>query len=495
MNGIRAGRRLSSQSGSVLVYCLGVLVLIVLSVGYSFNASRVSGEKTRLQNTADAAAYSVAAVEARNLNFKSYTNRAMVANQVALAQSVSLISWARFVTRFADNISMVTSLFPPLRVFFTAVSKGIAAAMKGLETAVGLAINAINIIEQALSIAQVSHHVGTLAMAEDIFNEVVKRNDPGVDRSISLSSAPFMGAYLKDHATFTKRYSPDKVTRTNKAKKWTGVYDEHKKRMDEFRLVTLESRDLFSKNRTYNWVGSFTVIPKYLKLRIRKTGGSELTGSAKSPNKLGSYYTWSAMDTMSVHKRRYKCSFRRGCKWRSWKEVLPIGWGAAATRGGRPFFFERGLGGKHRYASSYRINKYSAAAAGAEYQSLGASGTFNGLRAFYDIQQDGLVSEAPGIALMLTKPHSGSAVKTIKHTEFGGGSDDLDLEAAGGLLNDRLVALSQAVPYFSRPNDVSAFRRWDKLREYGNLYNPFWQPRLSELKHRRLMLGWAATLR
>lgn len=490
MNGIRDSRYLSRQNGSVLVYCLGILVLIVLSVGYSFNASRVSAEKTRLQNTADAAAFSVAAVEARDLNFKSYTNRAMVANQVALAQFVSLISWARFVTRFAENISMVTSAFPPLRVVFTAVSKGIAAAMKGLETGVGFAINAINVIEQVLSVAQASHHVGTVAMAEDIFNEVVKRNDPDVDRSLSLSSAPFMGAYLKDHATFTKRYSPSKVTRTNKARKWTGVYDENKKRMDEFRLVTLESRDLFSKNRTYNWMGTLNL--GWYKLRIRKTGGSELTGSASSPDKTGDYYTWSAMDTMSLHRSKRKCD--PFCRWRSWKETLPMGWGAAATRGGRPFFFERGLGGKHRYASSYRINKYSAAAAGAEYRTLGATGMFNGLRAFYDIQQDGLLSEAPGIAVMLTKPHSGSAVKTIKHTEFGDGSDDLDLESGGGFLNDRLAVLSQAVPYFSRPNDVSAFRRWDKLREYGNLYNPFWQPRLSELKHRKAMLGWAATL-
>lgn len=76
---------IGGQSGSALVYCLGLLVLIALSVSYSFNASRTSSEKTRLQNTADAASYSVAAVEARDLNFKAYTNRAMVANQVALA--------------------------------------------------------------------------------------------------------------------------------------------------------------------------------------------------------------------------------------------------------------------------------------------------------------------------------------------------------------------------------------------------------------------------
>ncbi|WP_189575726.1 Tad domain-containing protein [Marinobacter zhanjiangensis] len=79
------GAGVKRQHGSVLVYCLGLLVILSLSVGYSYNASRISSEKTRLQNTADAASYSVAAVEARDLNFKAYTNRAMVANQVALA--------------------------------------------------------------------------------------------------------------------------------------------------------------------------------------------------------------------------------------------------------------------------------------------------------------------------------------------------------------------------------------------------------------------------
>ena len=58
------------QSGSILVYCLSLLALLALIISYSFNASRISSEKTRLQNTSDAAAYSVAAVEYRDLNFQ-----------------------------------------------------------------------------------------------------------------------------------------------------------------------------------------------------------------------------------------------------------------------------------------------------------------------------------------------------------------------------------------------------------------------------------------
>jgi hypothetical protein len=129
-----------------------------------------------------------------------------------------------------------------------------------------------------------------------------------------------------------------------------------------------------------------------------------------------------------------------------------------------------------------------------EFNRNGSTGVFNGLRAFYDIKEDGLISEAPGVAVLLTKPHGNSGVRTSKYTDFGSGSSNLDVEGAGGLHKNRLSALSQAVPYFSRPNGINVFRRSDRLREYGNLYNPFWQPRLSKLEDKNRMLRLAATL-
>jgi hypothetical protein len=53
-------------------------------------------EKTRAENAADAAAYSAALVQARALNFAAYTNRAIVANQVAIAQTLSLINYINY---------------------------------------------------------------------------------------------------------------------------------------------------------------------------------------------------------------------------------------------------------------------------------------------------------------------------------------------------------------------------------------------------------------
>lgn len=55
------------------------------------------------------------------------------------------------------------------------------------------------------------------------------------------------------------------------------------------------------------------------------------------------------------------------------------------------------------------------------------------------------------------------------------------------MLGTRLNALSTAQVYYSRPRDLmltsSAWSRSDNLHEYGNLYNPFWQTRLTDSTH------------
>lgn len=56
--------------------------------------ARLIGEKTRVINAADAAAYSTGVLHARLLNYDAQTNRALIANEMALAQWLSIGSWA-----------------------------------------------------------------------------------------------------------------------------------------------------------------------------------------------------------------------------------------------------------------------------------------------------------------------------------------------------------------------------------------------------------------
>ena len=87
-----------------MVFVVLFLPVVVLSLVFLYKAGRITSEKMELQNAADAAAFSVAVVEARDLNYMAYTNRAMVANEVAIGQLVGLASWARHWRSFSDYI-------------------------------------------------------------------------------------------------------------------------------------------------------------------------------------------------------------------------------------------------------------------------------------------------------------------------------------------------------------------------------------------------------
>ncbi|MCF8151455.1 MAG: hypothetical protein K9J80_11995 [Sulfuritalea sp.] len=91
------------QRGQALVFALFTSVLVILALFAMYSMGGQVIEKIRLQNTADAAAYSAALAEARDYNFSAYTNRAMVANQVAVAQFVGLTSWFRNMSAFTNN--------------------------------------------------------------------------------------------------------------------------------------------------------------------------------------------------------------------------------------------------------------------------------------------------------------------------------------------------------------------------------------------------------
>ncbi len=83
------------QRGQSSVFVIVFLGITILSLVFLYKAGKLTSEKMELQNAADGVAYSVAILEARDLNFMAYTNRAMVANEVAIGQAVGLASWPR----------------------------------------------------------------------------------------------------------------------------------------------------------------------------------------------------------------------------------------------------------------------------------------------------------------------------------------------------------------------------------------------------------------
>src|SRR4051812_20366526 len=85
-------KAIKRQQGQALVLFLGFAAALIGIMLVSFNSGQVTNAKMRAMNAADAAAYSGAVWQARSLNFQAYMNRAMVVNEVTIAQSVSLRS-------------------------------------------------------------------------------------------------------------------------------------------------------------------------------------------------------------------------------------------------------------------------------------------------------------------------------------------------------------------------------------------------------------------
>ena len=119
------------QKGQSLIFLLGFTAALVGSMLLVFNTGQVTADKERLVNAADAAAYSGAIWEARALNFQSYMNRAIVANEVAIAQSVSLRSWTDYVRSSLNNINLVTRFIP----YLGAVTNAMAQASTSMNNA------------------------------------------------------------------------------------------------------------------------------------------------------------------------------------------------------------------------------------------------------------------------------------------------------------------------------------------------------------------------
>ncbi len=93
------------------VALFGVLISSAMLV-VMFNTGQKVTERSLVANAADAAAYSGAVWTARHLNFIAYTNRAMIANHVAVGHFVSYVSWVRYIDDSLQAIDRVTQWIP-----------------------------------------------------------------------------------------------------------------------------------------------------------------------------------------------------------------------------------------------------------------------------------------------------------------------------------------------------------------------------------------------
>jgi hypothetical protein len=457
----------SKQRGQVMPLGLALAAAGALMAVVLFNTGKVASDKTRLANAADAAAYSGLVWQARALNFQAYTNRAMVANQVAMAQAVSLRSWALYGKIATGNINRVLGGVPVINVVTNAMEVTMSTTEKIVTPITDGMLSVSNAVNSVLSKAQTAMFASSFAATPEIIKNVVKANDVRFNADTAYSIAG-QARNLKDWNSFTEGYEP-----TNRA--------AMKARMD----VINRSRDPFSKTRNWNFFSSYLPVFGVAKFRLEKRGETRLIEVTKHTtddqgNRTGSetQYEWKAKDTLSLQFKWWKIY--------KWKRIeTPIGWGEAIANdvGGNGSIEpcitrdpdDGGTGrpecprwmGNNSTAEMLADNNVRGLNGEASREKMGA--TFNGIRAYRSLSQEIENEHDPRLVLRVEVE---MPIDSIKSSDSFLQSDQFKapVKAPGEVL----TSISTAEVYYQRPEDTLS-----EEGERANGYNPYWDVRLA----------------
>lgn len=462
----------------MLVFVVGVLVL--------FNTGQVVNKKVQLNNTADAAAYSAAVQQARAYNLIAYLNRAQVANEVAVAQMVSMHSWMNYIISGTDNFADVAN------------DLGIALDITGVGAEVGVALNemaaelkeikqgmqqlrngmkaafstAITLMSGAnVLYADASRAVGEAQILDipAVVDTVIKKNTAGAagttDKEAGLSPKSLV---LLESQLFTANRKYLKLYQIPRSAS-PSSNPRHTADADRYANVVMEARDGFSARRNGDLLGF-----------IHKRGGTDLV----------SYNRWVALDSLHA-------------KIKVWFVTLfdaPLAWGgAAAVRGTSgaafanlvdadkgwtsPYDNDRGFkqaysGGKDNGKAGRNARKQPATPSNNDAILTG----YQGLQSYEDIAANRAVvpydadeKQDVGPIFSVLVEQKMSDVRTTSNIPHMGGPPDLQVPDKAQ--NDKMTALATAQVYFDRPRSLFP-RNADSRRELGNLFSPYWQARL-----------------
>ncbi|MDB5796833.1 MAG: hypothetical protein JWP36_735 [Paucimonas sp.] len=439
------------QAGQALLFGLFLLTGSLAALFYLFNTGQLVHEKTRLVNTADAVAYSAGVMHARTMNFEAYTNRAMVANTVAIAQLVSLSSWVEYVNKLATSpAGLDTSTKYPSFIVAAIAAKTtgqlLEASLNTSGMLEGLA-QASDGIVQSLQAAQRTAHNGLLPARQQVMNAVAQANFP----NDGLLTAEPLDPQAEDYPSFVRRYSGKERTRfaevvTVSAKK-DGFVSKRSWHLDALRP---NCSSAFPRR---DWMD--------------RRGGTELV----------EFEQWSAVDTLSEKVWVPSNMFDALCSALS---EQPVSWGKAAA-GEAPGDLAGELAsadpGPELYDGALRVNP---AAYGLATAMSSSAWAYSGLPGFYDLssrQDDPRLRFSVRVRRDISQTRTAegrSAVRPAPQSRL----NDYQAQPAGGR---ELVAVATSEVFFDRAGGAGAngYGQSQGLpQEIGSLFNPYWQVRL-----------------
>jgi hypothetical protein len=430
--------RVTSQSGQALIAGLIVLMIAFAGLIVLFSRSQITIEKQRLTSASDAAAYSAALWRARVMNFDAYANRAIVAQEVAVAQAVTLTSWAKYFETFTQNSATVAAAYPPL-----------GAVMSTIATLAETSRVVTQAAAEAEIFARAAKDTGYKFLLEDgQFLMGLTANGFAlsmITTEVARANHPDYHAYvLPDQGTsfaFVKHYESDedrarlKDVVLRSLDPFTG-----QSRDENLRLLLLPSL-CFGRSLSFSsWFQ-----------HLRKRGGTSLSDDMER---------WEAVDTTSLHNFRPR-GFFGGCREH---ELAPVGYGAseAADTENQSAVL----------SNENDINKNFSSKALASGQ-IKSFGNYGGLSKIRELDYEQLSNKKfPVSEIAVLTRIKKEDLRTADTTNLGVGRfrtvDELD--------DNRLKAISAAQVYFRKPTQ-SASGEADEI-EYASLFSPYWQARL-----------------
>ncbi|HZH75925.1 MAG TPA: pilus assembly protein TadG-related protein [Archangium sp.] len=223
-------RSLQRQEGQALVMACLLMLILSIALLTTVNIGHNVHERIRLQNTADAAAYSTAAMEARAFNFYAFTNRTQVSHYVSAMLWQSLNSFIFFVQAFLtdiygfmrtigpcfpkdsrkgrwipicavlDVLPWIGALMKIINTIFTVLQKMLLIMKQGMDfidRAIGrLVVPGHRLLNAVMSGAAVAVMMASSSYVMGTSNTIIAANDPHVDSFIPQTLAGLINQCL-----------------------------------------------------------------------------------------------------------------------------------------------------------------------------------------------------------------------------------------------------------------------------------------------------------
>jgi hypothetical protein len=484
--------RLAAQRGQAMIFVLlfGAVTAVICLVLY--NSGMLANTKTQLQNAADAGAYSGAVLLARDHNFSAYTNRAMVANQVSVAQLVSIKSYTMDAAAAHKRITSSqhsgwANVIPIVKVpWDIAKAMPMQAIANTYANVAPKVVVGLDRLIRLFETAQGMHHMATAANVTFIADEVVKRNDPKAHIGLLSFATAYTGKQVIAWNAYTAKHAANDPSKV--ADRFANV------------VVSKESTDELIRDRgsvlTAAWasipkpIGCPGGVPVFTIYGFKHDGGTILSANKKR---------WMALDA-TQGAGVVTCT---GPPPALIPYFYPLVQDGTGGHGGALAGTNGGYGSKIGYAGNPNETKnYGGALSGATFAAankrykIGPGSSMDastgGLQDYYRDVADPLngktkpsdqtaLKNGGQIPFTIEVQHAAADIRTSSKVL---GNAAATVKAQETLKNDNMKTLASAHAYFYRANtDSSAFTktgwaRGDKKTELANLFNPYWQAQL-----------------